>query len=51
MAKEFINNVISVINDIGLENVYNSDQSGFQFKMHPGCTLANQGSKEIECVV
>ena len=50
-AEEFINNVKSVINDIGLENVENSDQSGFQFEMHSGRTLANQGSKEIECVV
>ncbi|XP_046744322.1 uncharacterized protein LOC124410191 isoform X2 [Diprion similis] len=50
-AEEFTNNVKSVINDLGLENVYNSDQSGFQFEMHSGRTLANQGSKEIECVV
>ena len=50
-AVEFINYVKSVINDIGLENVYNSDHSGLQFKMHSGRTLANQGSKEIECVV
>ena len=51
MAEEFIKDVKSVINNIGLENVYNSDQSGFQFEMHSGHTLANHGSKEIECVV
>ena len=50
-AEDFINNVKSVINEIGLKNVYNLDQSGFQFEMHFGRTLANQGSKEIECVV
>ncbi|XP_046473924.1 uncharacterized protein [Neodiprion pinetum] len=50
-AEEFTNNIKSVINDLGLKNVYNSDQSGFQFDMHSGRTLANQGSKEIECVV
>ena len=33
-ADEFLNNVKSVINYISLENVYNSDQSGFQFVMH-----------------
>ena len=40
-AEEFMNNVKSFVNDIGLENVYNSDQSGFQFEMYSGRTLAN----------
>ena len=42
-AEEFINNFKSVINDIGLENIYNSNQSGFQFEMHSGRPLANHG--------
>lgn len=33
---------------IGTANVYNSDQSGFNLKIHPGRTLASKDSLKVE---
>ena len=39
------------IERFGLENIYNSDQSGFQLEMHRGRSLAIESLKNIECEV
>ena len=33
------------IGHYGFENIYNSDQSGFQLKLHAGRSLAIEGTK------
>ena len=50
-AQAFIDDVKSSIPRIGLENLYNSDQSGFQLEMHSGRTLAVEGEKQVQCLV
>lgn len=35
---------------IGEDNVYNSDQSGFNLETHAGRTLAVKGSLKVECL-
>ncbi|XP_015118296.1 uncharacterized protein LOC107041972 [Diachasma alloeum] len=35
----------------GSQNVYNSDESGFQLQTHSGRTLADGGSKEVSYIV
>ncbi|XP_032691723.1 uncharacterized protein LOC116854168 [Odontomachus brunneus] len=47
----FIENVKYYIGRYGLENIYNSDQSGFQLEFHSGRTLSHKGTKKIESVV
>ena len=47
----FIENVKYQISVYGVENIYNSDQSGFQLELHAGRTLAHKGAKRIESVV
>jgi len=47
----FIKNVKYQITQYGAENIYNSDQSGFQLELHAGRTLAYKGTKRIESVV
>jgi len=47
----FVNEIKSYIPKIGLQNLYNSDQSGFQLEMHSGRTLAVEGEKQVQCVV
>lgn len=51
LADTFIKDVRKDIENIGLENVYNSDQSGFQLEMHTGRTLAVEGEEKVECLV
>lgn len=48
---EFIEDVKLVINQVGLSNTFNSDQSGFQLEMHSGRTLAVEGEKQVQCLV
>ena len=50
-AENFVNKVESYITEYGRENVYNSDQSGFQLEMHSGRTLAIEGTRQVKCVV
>ena len=44
----FIEDIKHYIAQYGQENIYNSDQSGFQLEMHSGRTLAHKGVKKIE---
>lgn len=50
-ADKFVADVKQEIGKIGIENVYNSDQSGIQLEMHSGRTLAIEGEKQVECLV
>jgi len=54
MSKEsldrFIENVKYYIERYGIENVYNSDQSGFQLELHAGRTLVEKSVKKVEFV-
>lgn len=50
-AEKFISDVKPHIIKFGAENTYNADQSGFQLEIHSGRTLAEEGSKSVECVV
>ncbi|XP_067208483.1 uncharacterized protein, partial [Linepithema humile] len=47
----FIENVKNQIIEYGVENIYNSDQNGFQLELHAGRTLAYKGTKKIESAV
>ncbi|XP_025159178.1 uncharacterized protein LOC112589564 isoform X1 [Harpegnathos saltator] len=47
----FIENVKYYIERYGVDNVYNSDQSGFQLEFHSGRTLSQKGLKNIEAVI
>ncbi|XP_071577354.1 uncharacterized protein [Temnothorax nylanderi] len=47
----FITNVKYYIDQYGVENIYNSDQSGFQLEFHSGRTLSHKGIKKVESVV
>ena len=46
-----MNEVKSYITQYGAENVYNSDQSGFQLEMHSRRILEIVGTRQVECVV
>jgi len=50
-ANEFVADIQSCIPRIGFENLYNSDQSGFQLEMHSGRTLAVEGEKKVQCMI
>lgn len=50
-AEEFVQNVTQQIPIYGLENIYNTDESGFQLEMHSGRTLTTAGVKQVQCVV
>ncbi|KYM96616.1 hypothetical protein ALC62_12743, partial [Cyphomyrmex costatus] len=45
-SNRFIENVKHYIDRYGSENVYNSNQSGFQLELHAGRTLAQKGVKK-----
>lgn len=51
LALTFITNVKKAIQEIGIHNTYNTDQSGFQLEMHSGRTLAVEGESQIQCLV
>ncbi|EFN85133.1 hypothetical protein EAI_10831, partial [Harpegnathos saltator] len=46
----FIGNVKYYIGRYGMENIYNSEQSGFQLEFHFSRTLLYKGTKRIESV-
>lgn len=50
-AQEFVQNITQQIPIYGLENIYNTDESGFQLEMHSGRTLTTAGVKKVQCVV
>lgn len=50
-AENFVNEIKPYIQKYGVENIYNSDQSGFQLEIHSGRTLTIEGTKQVECVV
>jgi hypothetical protein len=50
-AVAFVRSIHNILPDYGVENVYNTDQSGFNIEMHTGRTLAERGSKSVEAVV
>jgi hypothetical protein len=50
-ADEFVIEVKNLIQEKGIENVYNSDQSGFQLEVHSGRTLAIERERQVECLV
>jgi len=47
----FIENVKYYIHQYGQENIYNSNQSGFQLELHSGRILAHKGIKKVETVI
>ncbi|KYM76487.1 hypothetical protein ALC53_13096 [Atta colombica] len=47
-ANDFLKTVKPLIEQFGFENVFNSDQSGFQLKIHSGRLLSNQEIKKVE---
>ncbi|XP_011684673.1 PREDICTED: uncharacterized protein LOC105448012 [Wasmannia auropunctata] len=51
VAKSFVSNVKSNIPAIGVEEIYNADESDFNLKLHSGRTLANIGLKKVEALV
>lgn len=50
-ADEFVIKIKKLIREKGIQNVYNSDQSGFQLEIHSGRTLAVEGESQIQCLV
>ncbi|XP_025160400.1 uncharacterized protein LOC112589848 [Harpegnathos saltator] len=48
---DFLKAVKPLIEQFGSENIYNSDQSGFQLEIHSGRSLSNEGEKKTERVV
>jgi len=48
---DFLNTVKPLIEQFGSENVYNSDQSGFQLEIHSGRSLSHQGIRKVQRVV
>ncbi|XP_076634339.1 uncharacterized protein LOC143348226 [Colletes latitarsis] len=50
-ATDFVNEVKPLITRYGHENLYNSDQSGFQLEIHSGRTLAVKNQKKVDCVI
>ena len=51
IASTFVNNVKPRIRDIGTNNTFNADESGFNLELHSGRTLAEQGTKTVTAVV
>ena len=50
-AENFVNEMKPYSTQYGRENVYNSDQSGFQLKMHSRRILAIEGTRQVACAV
>ncbi|KAE8751167.1 hypothetical protein FOCC_FOCC002251 [Frankliniella occidentalis] len=49
-ALDFVIDTMPLLDEFGLDNVYNSDQSGFQYEIHCGRTLADKGQKKVEII-
>ena len=50
-AANFVRNITQQMPIYGVENIYNTDESGFQIEMHSRRTLATAGIRKVECVV
>ncbi|XP_046434505.1 uncharacterized protein LOC124186668 [Neodiprion fabricii] len=51
-AEEFLKRVEPYISEYGYgQNIYNSDQSGFQIEIHSGRTLTEEGTQQVSCIV
>lgn len=50
-ADKFVDTTRNYIHQYGEDNVYNSDQSGFELEIHSKRTLTEEGTKKVECVV
>lgn len=51
IVESFVSNVRSNIPAIGVEEVYNADESGFNLEIHSGRTLTQLGAKIVEATV
>ncbi|XP_032682282.1 uncharacterized protein LOC116849335 isoform X2 [Odontomachus brunneus] len=51
IAESFVLNVRSDIPAIGVEEIYNADESGFNLEIYSGRTLAKSGVKTVEAMV
>ena len=49
--KFYFVNLIKNMEQYGTQNVYNSDQCGFQLEMHSRSTLAIEVTRQVECFV
>ena len=47
----FIAEVLEDLANVGLDNVYNTDQSGFNLEIHSGRTLSIKGLKDIDASI
>ena len=43
--------VTPLIHDMGMNNVYNTDQSGFTYELHSGRTFEIRGERKVEWIV
>lgn len=50
-AESFVTNVKSNIPSVGIEHVYNADESGFHLEIHSGRTLSRCGVKTVEAAI
>ena len=51
VAQSFVSNVRSNIPAIGVEEIYNADECGFNLEIHSGRTLTKSGTKTVEAMV
>ena len=51
IAPKFVQEVKPLVKEYGPDNVYDSDESGFQLEIHSGRSLACEGQKKVKCVV
>nr|XP_012217170.1 PREDICTED: uncharacterized protein LOC105669005 [Linepithema humile] len=49
-ANQFVSKIREQISLLGADNVYNSDQSGFNYESHAGRTLSFKGTAQVECL-
>lgn len=50
IASTFVNNAKDHIGQVGIDNTFNADESGFNLELHSGRTLAVQGTKSVTAV-
>jgi len=51
VAQSFVSNVRSNIPAIGVEEIYNADECGFNLEIHSGRTLTKSGTKTVEAMI
>ena len=51
IAESFVSRVKSSIPAVGVEEIYNADESGFNLEIHSGRTLAKLGVKTVEATI